>query len=125
METTQSQIHGSDDTSSPTGPGEDRARDLGRRVDNASARVQHSWVSATSTARERIGSTGEQLKYRLQEAGEKAKQKLSVAKAQTISKAKDYKVGAEHKVQEHPIRSVAIAFGTGALVGLLLRRKRR
>jgi ElaB/YqjD/DUF883 family membrane-anchored ribosome-binding protein len=123
METTQNQIHGNDDTASPGGPGEDRARDLGRRVDSAaSARIQHSWADKTP---KRFGSTGEQLKYRLQVAGEKAKQKLSVAKAHTVSKAKDYKVNVEHKVQEHPMRSVAIAFGTGALVGLLIRRKRR
>lgn len=122
METTQNQIHGNEDTASP-GPGEDRARDLGRRVDSAaSARIQHSWMDKPK----RLGSsTGQQLKYRLQEAGEKAKQKLSVARAHTVSKAKDYKVNVEHKVQEHPIRSVAIAFGTGAVVGLLLRRKRR
>lgn len=121
METTQNQIHGNDDTASP-GLGEDRARDLGRRVDSAaSARIQQTWMDKPK----RLGNTGQQLKYRLQVAGEKAKQKLSVARAHTVSKAKDYKVNVEHKVQEHPIRSVAIAFGTGAVVGLLLRRKRR
>lgn len=124
METTQNQVHGSNDANS-LGPVEEKARDLGRRVDSASARLHHSWGDATSVVKNRIGTTGERLKYRLQVAGEKAKQKLTVARQRTAIKARSARANVETQVQEHPIKSLAIALGTGAFIGLMLRRTRR
>ena len=46
-------------------------------------------------------------------------------KERTATKAKDYRVNVEHEVQAHPLKSMAYAFGAGAVVGLLLGRNRR
>jgi len=102
---------------------EDKARAIGRKADAASARLQHTWEDATTTVKSRLGNTTQQVRYRLQEAGEKAKQRLVVAKTRTVEKSHDAKVQFEGQVRHHPIKSVAVAFGAGALLGVLLRRR--
>ncbi|MFQ5600474.1 MAG: hypothetical protein ACE5G2_07965 [Candidatus Krumholzibacteriia bacterium] len=127
MESAENQVTGNEapKTSSAPGAVEERARDIGRKVDTASARMHTSWGDATSQVKSRIGTTGERVKLKLQVAGEEAKRKLVVAKDRTATKAKDYRVNVEHQVQAHPLKSLAYAFGAGAVVGLLLGRARR
>ena len=122
METTQNQ-NVEAQTVTAEGALEDKARALGRKADAASARLQHTWEDATSQVKTRIGSTTEQVRYKLQEASEKAKHQLGVAKERTVQKSQDAKVRVEGQVRSHPIKSVALAFGAGALLGVLLRRR--
>ena len=103
---------------------EGKARDIGRKADTASARLQHSWEDATAQVKSRIGTTSEQVRYKLQVASEKAKQQLGVAKEKTVAKSHDARVRVAGEVQTHPVKTVALAFGAGALVGLLIRRGR-
>jgi ElaB/YqjD/DUF883 family membrane-anchored ribosome-binding protein len=103
---------------------EDKARDIGRKADTASARLQNSWEDATAQVKSRIGTTTEQVRYKLQVASEKAKQQLGVAKEKTVAKSHDARVRVAGEVQTHPVKTVALAFGAGALVGLLIRRGR-
>ncbi len=64
------------------------------------------------------------MKQKLAQAGEQAKKKLAAARTTTAVKAQQVRLGAEHQIQAHPLRAVGIAFGAGAILGLLLRRKR-
>lgn len=95
-----------------TGYGDDRSR--------ASARVQSAWESGRAQA----GSTAQKVKYKLTQAGTQAKKKLAAARTTTTAKAQQVRVGTEHRIQAHPLKAVGIAFGAGAVLGLLLRRKR-
>jgi ElaB/YqjD/DUF883 family membrane-anchored ribosome-binding protein len=103
---------------------EDKARELGRKADAASARLQHTWEDATSQVKSRFGSTKEQVRDKFQEASEKAKMQLGVAKEKTVQKSHDARIRVEGEVRMHPIKSVAVAFSAGALLGVLLCRRR-
>ena len=111
-------------TSDASGRAEQQARDLGRKVDSASARLHNSLDGAASQVKDKLGSTGARVKAKLSGAGEQAKHKLAVVKTATTGKAQDYRVNVEHKVQAHPLKSLGVAFGAGALIGLFLRRRR-
>ena len=104
---------------------EHKASELGRKADAAGARLQHTWEDATSSVKSRLGTTKEQVRYKMQLASEKAKQKLGNAKTATVTKSRDAKIKVEGQVQSHPIKSVAVAFGAGALLGVLLTKGRR
>lgn len=126
MEQVQNQVASGPNTGNTDSPGtvEEHARELGRKVDSASARVHSSWDEAALQVKNKLGSTGQRMKAKFANAGTQAKKKLSAAKVATADKAHDYRVGVEHQVQEHPMRALGVAFGTGALLGLLLRRRR-
>jgi len=100
-----------------------KATALGRKADAASARLHSTWEDATSQVKSRIGSTTEQLRYKVQVASEKAKQQLGVAKTKTVQKTQAARTRVEGEVKTHPIKSVAVAFGAGALLGVLLRKR--
>jgi ElaB/YqjD/DUF883 family membrane-anchored ribosome-binding protein len=125
MEQVENQVS-SNPPSNTGSPGtiEEQARDIGRKVDSASARMQSSWDEASSQVKNKLGSTGVRVKAKLSGAGTKAKQKLAAARTATSDKALVYRTNVEHKVQAHPLRSVGVAFGAGALIGLMLRRRR-
>ncbi len=120
MESAENQV-----TGNVTASGEERARDLGRTGDNASARLQIPSGETTSQTKNPLGSIGERVKHELEVAGEEAKRKFGVARNRTTTKAKECRVSVEREAQAHPLKSVAYAFGAGALVGLLLGRTRR
>lgn len=124
MDTVQNQNSENPQGVTTGGALEDKARDVGRKADTASARLQHTWEDATAQVKSRIGSTTEQVRYKMQVASEKAKQQLGVAKEKTVHKTRDARVRVEGEVTSHPIKSVALAFGAGALLGLLIRRGR-
>ena len=87
-------------------------------------RVKQKLAHAGEAAKDRIVHGAEHAKERLVHAGETAKHKLESARATTTAKAHDARVGVEHQIQLHPLKAVGIAFGAGALLGLLLRRRR-
>lgn len=124
MDTVQNQNTENSQGVAAGGAIEDKARDMGRKADTASARLQHTWEDATTQVKNRIGSTSEQVRYKLQVASEKAKQQLGVAKEKTANKTREARVRVAGEVQTHPVKSVALAFGAGALLGLLIRRGR-
>lgn len=126
MEQVENQVASSPVTGNTDDHGsvEERARELGRKVDSASARVHSSWDEAASQMKDKLGSTGARMKAKFSDAGTQAKKKLSTAKVATKDKAQEYRVNVEHQVQAHPMRTIGVAFGAGALLGLLLRRRR-
>ena len=124
MESAENQVTGNALASGDPGAREETARGLGQRTHNA-ARFELSSTEATSEVKSKLGSTRERLSQKLQVAAKGAKRKLVVAKERTATKAKDYRVNVEHEVQAQPLKSVAYAFGAGAVVGLLLGRNRR
>ena len=125
MESAENQMTGNALASGDSAARDETARDLGQRADNAAARFQLSSAEATSEVKSKLGSTLERLSQKRQVAAKGAKSKLVVAKERTATKAKDYRVNVEHEVQAQPLKSVAYAFGAGAVVGLLLGRSRR
>ena len=126
MEQVENQVASSSPSGNSESPGtvEQHARDLARKVDTASARMHSSWDEAASQVKTRLGSTGARVRARLSGAGGQAKRKLVAAKSATAGKAQDYRVNVEHQVQAHPLKSLGVAFGAGAVIGLLLRRRR-
>lgn len=91
--------------------------ETGEQGQSASARLQGSWDEASQT-------TAHTVKQKLQHAGDVAKQKLAAARDATAAKAHDARVGVEHQIQAHPLKAVGIAFAAGAILGLVLRRRR-
>ena len=126
MEQVENQVTSSplSGNSGSTGSVEQQGRDLARKVESASARMHSSWDGAASQVKDKLGSTGARVKAKLSGAGVGAKKKLAAAKTVTADKALEYRGNVEHKVQEHPLKSVGVAFGAGALIGLMLRRRR-
>lgn len=90
----------------------------------AAERVKQKLAHAGEAAKDKIMSGAEHAKERLSHVGETAKHKLDAARTTTTAKAQEARVGVEHRIQAHPLKAVGIAFGAGALVGLLLRRRR-
>ena len=84
----------------------------------ASARLHGSWDDEGH-------GTADVVKQKLQHAGEAAKHKLAAARDATAAKAHDARVGVEHQIQSHPLKSIGIAFAAGAILGLALHRRRR
>jgi ElaB/YqjD/DUF883 family membrane-anchored ribosome-binding protein len=102
---------------SPTGYGqrgsgsfEERGRELGRKADDLSARVQ-------SGVRERV--------HEVSEAGHRAQEKIGAAREQVVGGVHQGRERVEREVQDHPMRTLLWAFGAGALIGLLLGRRSR
>jgi ElaB/YqjD/DUF883 family membrane-anchored ribosome-binding protein len=124
MDTVQNQNVNAPQNLDHDGRIENKATALARKADAASARLQHTWEDATSQVKSRIGTTTEQVRYKMQVASEKAKQQLVVAKTKTAQKTQAARVRVEGEVQAHPIKSVAVACGAGALIGVLLRKRR-
>ena len=91
--------------------------ELGPGGQTASARLHGAWDEAGH-------STADMVKQKLHNAGEVAKSKLAAARDATAAKAHDARVGVEHQIQEHPLKAVGIAFAAGAILGLVLRRRR-
>jgi len=85
-----------------------------RKYDTASARLQGSWDETASSVKSKILGVGEQ-----------AKERLAAAKLATAAKAQGARLGLERQIQEHPLKAIAYAFGAGALMGLILRRRFR
>ena len=83
----------------------------------ASARLHGAWDEASHT-------TADMVKQKLQHASETAKHKLAAAREATAAKAHDARVGVEHQIQAQPLKAVGIAFAAGAILGLVLRRRR-
>ena len=109
----------------PPGVVEEKAREIGRRVDSASAHLQDTWGEAATNVKDRLGTSGEKLKYKAQVVREQAKQKMVVAKQRTSAKLHESRAQLETQVQSHPLKTVAYAFGAGALLGVLLGRAKR
>ena len=57
--------------------------------------------------------------------GAQVAEKLYAAKDRVAMRVQDGRVKVAQHVQEHPMRTVLYAFGAGALLGLLLRRRNR
>ena len=123
MDTVQNENVNSPQNLESDGSLENKATALGRKADAASARLHNTWEDATSQVKSRIGTTTEQLRYKVQVASEKAKQQLGVAKTKSVQKTQAARVRVEGEVKSHPIKSVAVAFGAGALLGVLLRKR--
>jgi len=98
--------------------------DDGSTEAGAAERVKQKLAHAGEAAKERIVHGAENAKERLVHAGETAKHRLGSARDATTAKAHDARVGVEHRIQAHPLKAVGIAFGAGALLGLMLRRRR-
>jgi ElaB/YqjD/DUF883 family membrane-anchored ribosome-binding protein len=124
MQSVGNQVSGGPEPSVQEGQIEERARELGRKADTASARLHNTWDGAASQVKSRIETTRVRVKNKLSGAGTRTKQKLSAAKVATTDKAQVYKTNVEQQVHAHPLRSMGYAFGAGALIGLLLRRRR-
>jgi ElaB/YqjD/DUF883 family membrane-anchored ribosome-binding protein len=86
-------------------------------------RVKQKLAHAGEAAKEKITHGAEHAKERLVHVGETAKHKLDAARTTTTAKAQEARTGVEHRIQAHPLKAVGIAFGAGALLGLLLRRR--
>lgn len=123
MDTVQNQNVNTPQNLDAEGALENKGTAFGRKADAASARLQHTWEDATSQVKSRIGTTTEQVRYKMQVASEKAKQQLGVAKEKSAVKTKAARVRVEGQVQSHPLKSVAVAFGAGTLLGVLLRKR--
>src|SRR5262245_5665213 len=79
---------------------------IGRKLDLAAARLD-------SELHDRNG-----LRYRMRD-------KAIAAKNRVGQKVHDGRVRAESSIQDHPMKSLAIAFGTGALIGLMMHSRHR
>lgn len=123
MDTVQNENVNSPQNVDGEGHTDNKATALGRKADAASARLHTTWEDATSQVKSRIGTTTERVRYKVQVASEKAKQQLGVAKTKTAQKTQAARVHVEGEVKSHPIKSVAVAFGAGALLGVLLRKR--
>lgn len=64
-----------------------------------------------------------EIRSRLTAAVEKAKTTYTDLQAQGIETAKEVGRKADRTIRSHPYESIAVAFGVGVLLGVLLRRK--
>jgi ElaB/YqjD/DUF883 family membrane-anchored ribosome-binding protein len=87
----------------PAGRFEDRGRDLGRRADRVAASVEHGIESAT---------------HRLEDGFTAARDRMSHEWNAGRARMSD-------QVQQHPVRTLLYAFAAGAVLGMLLSRRRR
>jgi len=112
MSTHEGSLPGSERTvaAGTGGPLEERARELGRKADALSARVQ-------SEFRDKAHEVGE-MGHRIQE-------RASVAKEKVAQGVHDGRARVESEVQTHPVRTLLYAAGVGLVVGLLLGRRSR
>jgi ElaB/YqjD/DUF883 family membrane-anchored ribosome-binding protein len=85
---------------------EEKGRELGRKSDPASARLDTD-LDTSPRLRQQV------------------RHKLVAAKGRLVEGVQAGRSKVETQVQQHPMKSLAIAFGAGALVGLLLRRRGR
>jgi ElaB/YqjD/DUF883 family membrane-anchored ribosome-binding protein len=85
-------------TARTTGPMEEKGRELGRRADEIGARVQ----TGLRDKAQGVTARKDELKQRVQ--GGRAR--------------------IEEHVQTRPLRTLAMAFGAGALLGLVMSRRR-
>jgi len=90
------------------GPIEQRARELGRKADALSARVQTELRGKKSD---------------LSDLGHKVQDRVTSAKDRVTRNAHDGRVRVEFEVQAHPVRTLLYAAGIGIALGLLLGRR--
>ena len=112
MSTHEGSMTGNEQTLSPTtsGPFEEKGRDLGRKADALSARVQ-------TEVRSRAHDVGE--------IGQKVQERVTTAKDKVAHGVHDGRVRVEFEVQAHPVRTLLYAAGAGLLIGMLLGRRSR
>lgn len=88
------------------------SNDLGTLAEDARALM----TATADVAGEKVG----QARQRLAEALECSKQMYNRAREKAAEKAR----AADEAVRDHPYQAIGIAFGVGALVGLLVARRR-
>ena len=89
---------------------EEKGRELGRKVD---ATVGHVQAEAERTS------------TRLDHGARRVRERLVVAKDKVAHGVQNGRDKVTQHVHDHPMRTLLYAFGAGAAVGLLARRKRR
>jgi len=92
------------------GPLESKGRELGRKADEAGARL-------ASGLREKAQD--------LSSAGQALQDRASAAKERVAGGVRDGRERVAQEVQTHPMRTLLWAFGAGALVGMMLGRRSR
>lgn len=110
MSTTPNPTSGSPSSYRGTGSLEERGREAGRQAEAAAAQVQ----SKADEAASRLGAAGTQVK-----------EKWNAARDRVAHGVQNGRERVSHEVQDHPVRTLLYAFGAGALVGLLMRRRKR
>jgi ElaB/YqjD/DUF883 family membrane-anchored ribosome-binding protein len=89
---------------------EDKAREAGRRADQAAARIE---------------GQAEEASARLHEAGSQVRERFVAAKDKVAHGVQNGREKVNQQVQDHPMKTLLYAFGAGALVGMLMRRRGR
>ena len=85
------------------------------------------WCESESGKEKRMEATEHgdsekrELRARLETATEKANEVCKRLREQTVAAAK----ATDEAVREHPYQAIAIAFGVGVLIGVLVARSRR
>lgn len=102
------------ESTAKSGTLEDKGRELGRKADAATARVQDTW-----------NETKSRLSHSLEAKSEAVKDGLASARRRVTEEVQTGRAKVEHEVQVHPFRTLLYAFGAGALVGLLLSYRSR
>lgn len=97
-------------TPKSTGVLESKGRELGRKADEASARL-------ATGLRDKAHEVGE-ARHHLYE-------KASAAKGRLVSGVQGGRDRVATEIQDHPMRTLLWAFGAGAIVGLMLGRRPR
>ena len=105
MSIPQTPATGSQSTFGPKGTMEEKGH-VGRKSDPASARLDAD-LDASPRLREQV------------------RHRLIAAKGRLADGVQTGRVKVERQIAQHPMKSLAIAFGAGALLGLLLRRRGR
>jgi ElaB/YqjD/DUF883 family membrane-anchored ribosome-binding protein len=73
----------------------------------------------------RIDAAAEAAGARLQGPGPHVRDRLVAAKDRVVHGVQDGRDKVNDQVQKHPMKSLLYAFGAGAVVGLLMRRRGR
>jgi ElaB/YqjD/DUF883 family membrane-anchored ribosome-binding protein len=91
--------------------------DLAATAKTAASLGKHGF----DAARERAGTALESAKERVHDTAEAARQRAAEAAHYAREKGREGVEKAETTIKDHPLQSVAIAFGAGLLLGALLR----
>lgn len=94
----------------PAGVLESKGRELGRKADEAGARL-------AAGLRDKAQDVSE--------AGQQLQQRASAAKGRVVQGVQGGRDRVVYEVQERPLRTLLVAFGAGAVIGLLLGRRPR
>lgn len=87
-----------------------------------SASVSDQVAEAAHEAVERLARSAAEAEERIRKAAEEAETKLRKSSEQAQQESKELGQTITDYVNEHPIKSVGIAFAAGALFSALLRR---